>query len=257
MSRANFVRMADAQRADAPELRCVAPLVVLEPGGPRLVGPCMLVTNGSHTIAVASAEVLRRSGEPLAILTRLDGSTHVAVKAWQLARHAALGIVDLGEGVAFTPNIHPLHLGSLSAAVETRGAPAALVAFAQHAATFERVAIGVDVVSDDGGGMSDLIVRLAVAVEPAPAVPLDGAALFAWMPADPVLGRSSEVIAMALGVTPRANTARPGALAELASLEDIGRVLPWAEQTPPPQTGLEQVAGEIGGVTGPVAKLGE
>src|SRR3569833_3301176 len=181
--------MADAQRADAPELRCVAPLVVLEPGGPRLGGPCMLVTNGSHTIAVASAEVLRRSGEPLAILTRRDGPTDAAVKAWQLARHAALGIVDLGEGGACTPYVHPLHLGSLSAAVETRGAPAALVAFAQHARTFERVAIGVDVVSDDNNNMSDEIVRLAVALEAAPAVPLGGAAGGAGGPAGPGRGR--------------------------------------------------------------------
>src|SRR3569833_2641062 len=130
--------MADAQRADAPELRCVAPLVVLEPGGPRLGGPCMLVTNGSHTIAVASAEALRRSGEPLASLTRLDGSTYVAVKAWQLARHAALGIVDLGEGVAFTPYVHPLHLGSLAAAGGARGAPAARGAGARRARAGER-----------------------------------------------------------------------------------------------------------------------
>ena len=254
MSRATFVLMADARRADAPELRCVAPLVVLDAGGPRLVGPCMLVTNGSHAIAVASAEVLRRSGEPLAILTRLDGSTHLAIPAWQLARHAALGIVDLGEGVAFTPDVHPLHLASVSATMETRGAPAALVAFAQRDRAFERVAIAVDAVSDDGGGMSDEIVRLAIPHEPAPALPADGAALFAWMPADPVLGRGSEVVAVAVGVAPRANSSHRAALAELASLEDIGRVLPWAEQTPPPQDALEQVAGEIGGITGPIPK---
>jgi hypothetical protein len=250
--------MADARRSDAPELRCVAPLVVLAPAGPQLAGPCMLVTNGVHTIAVASAEVLRRAGEPLAILTRLDGSTHLAVKAWQLARHASLGIVDLGEGVAFTVDVHPLHLGSLSAAIETRGAPAALVAFVQRGTTFERVAIGVQIVVDDGGGMSDDIARLAIPLEPAPALLADGAPLFAWMPPDPVLGRGSEVIAVALGVTPRARVySQPQAqppLAELASLEDIGRVLPWAEQTPPPQSGLGLVAGEIGEITAPVAK---
>lgn len=246
--------MADARRSDAPELRCVAPLVVLGAGGPQLAGPCMLVTNGVHTIAVASAEVLRRAGEPLAILTRLDGSTHLAVKAWQLARHASLGIVDLGEGVAFTPDIHPLHLGSLSAAIETRGAPSALVVFAQHGTAFERIVVAVEVVVDDGGGMSDEVVRLAVAPEPVTAAPADGAPLFAWMPPDPVLGRGSEVIAVALGVTPRANATRRPAFAELASLEDIGRVLPWAEQTPPPQSGLGLVAGEIGEITAPVAK---
>ena len=247
-------------RSDAPELRCVAPLVVLGAAGPELAGPCMLVTNGVHTIAVASAEVLRRAGEPLAILTRLDGSTHLAVAAWQLARHAALGIVDLGEGVAFTIDVHPLHLASLSAVIETRGAPAALVAFAQHGGRFERVAIDVGVVTDDGGGMSDDIARLAIPVEPAPAIKVDGAVLFAWMPPDPVLGRGSEVIAVAIGVTPRPRVYQPQPqppLAELAGLEDIGRVLPWAEHTPPPQSVLGQVAGEIGEITAPVAKPSE
>ncbi|MEP6863423.1 MAG: hypothetical protein ABJE66_22550 [Deltaproteobacteria bacterium] len=249
--------MADARRADAPELRCVAPLVVLGAEGPVLAGPCMLVTNGAHTIAVASAEVLRRAGEPLAILTRLDGSTHVAVKAWQLARHASLGIVDLGEGVAFTPDVHPLHLGSLSAAIETRGAPAALVTFAQHGGRFDRATIGVKLVVDDGGGMSDDISRLAIPLEAAPALLADGAPLFAWMPPDPVLGRGSEVIAVAIGVTPRAKVYQPQPqppLAELAPLEDIGRVLPWADLTPPPQSTLGLVAGEIGEITAPVAK---
>jgi len=230
----------------------VAPLVVPEADGLRLAGPCMLVTNGSHAIAVASAEVLRRAGDSLAILTQLDGSTYIAIKAWQLARHAGLGIVDLGEAAAFTSEVQPLHLESVSATLETRGAPAALVAFAQQGKVFERVAIAVDAISDDGGGMSDEITRLAIPHEPPPALLVDGAPLFAWMPANPVLGRPSEVVAVALGVTPRANSSHRAALAELASLEDIGRVLPWAEQTPPPQAALEQVAGEIGGITGPI-----
>lgn len=243
-------------RSDAPELRCVAPLVVLGAGGPQLAGPCMLVTNGAHAIAVASAEVLRRAGEPLAILTRLDGSAHVKIAAWQLARHAALGIVDLGEGVAFTADVQPLHLASVSAAIETRGAPAALVTIAKRDGAFERVAIDVGVVTDDGGGMSDDVTRLAIPVEPAPAVVSDGAALFAWMPPDPVLGRGSEVIAVALGVTPRPRVYQPQAqppLAELVGLEDAGRALPWtapAEET----EALVQVAGEIGEITAPVAK---
>ena len=63
-----------------------------------------------------------------------------------------------------------------------------------------------------------------------------------------------------MGVTPRAkvysySAAQPQPpLAELAPLEDIGRVLPWAEQTPPPQSALGLVAGEIGEITAPVAK---
>jgi hypothetical protein len=217
----------------------------------------MLVTNGAHAIAVASSEVLRQAGEPLAILTRLDGSSHIAVAAWLLATDAALGIIDLGEGAAFSVDVHPLHLASLSAAVETRGAPAALVTFSQTAGAFARVAIDVSVVADDGGGMIDEVTRLAIPLEPAPAVLTDGAPLFAWMPPDPVLGRGSEVIAVALGVTPRPRVYLPQAqppLAELVALADAGRALPWVEATPPPQTGLVQVAGEIGEITAPVAK---
>jgi hypothetical protein len=58
------------------------------------------------------------------------------------------------------------------------------------------------------------------------------------MPPDPVLGRGSEVIAIAIGV-------RVQNRIELISLEDAGRALPWAEQTPPPSNELVQVAGEI------------
>jgi hypothetical protein len=250
--------MGDAREV-AGELRCVAPLVVRAAGGPELAGPCMLVTNGRHAIAVASAEVLRRAGEPLVILTRLDGSSFVPVTAWQLAHDPALGIIDLGEGVAFTPEVHPLHLAQLSAAVETRGAPAALVAVRPVGTAFARALIAVEVVVDDGGGMSDDITRLVMPVEAVgDDVASNGAPLFAWMPPDPVLKRASEVIAIALGVAPRTRGARSGPvvpLAELVGLEDVGRVLPWAEHTPAPQPELVEIAGELGGMTGPVPRM--
>jgi hypothetical protein len=223
-----------------PELRCVAPLVVITASGTQLVGPCMLITNGQHTIAIASSEVLRRATEPLHIMTRLDGDKSVQISSWQLARHAAIGIIELGEGVAFTPEVHPLHLASLSATVETRGAPAALIAIVKSGDAFARVVIDVVVELDDGGGMSDEITRVAVPIKPIDAGTLtDGAPLFAWMPPDPVLGRRSEVIALALAVLSRGGTV------ELIGLEDAGRALPWAEQTPAPSNELGQVAGEI------------
>lgn len=221
--------MSTDGRESTPELRCVAPLVV----GDQLIGTCMLVTNGAHAIAVASSEVLRRAGEPLHLLTRLDGSQHVQVTAWTLARHAAIGIIDLGEGVPFTPEVHPLHLAQLSAAVETRGAPAALVAMGKTG----RCVIAIELVLDDGGGMADEVTRVARPLAETAAL-LDGAPVFAWMAPDPVLGRGSEVIAVALGIESRGRI-------ELISLEDVGRALPWAEHTPPPSNELEQVAGEI------------
>jgi hypothetical protein len=220
-------------RESTPELRCVAPLAV----GGRLVGPCMLITNGAQTIAVASSEVLRQAGEPLVIVTRLDGTASLPIKAWQLAQHSAIGIVALEEGTRFTPEVYPLHLASLSAAVETRGAPAALVTVRSEGGAFARTVVGVTIELDDGGGMSDDVMRIAKPVDPLDA-PIDGAPIFAWMPPDPVLGRGSEVIAIAIGV-------RVQNRIELISLEDAGRALPWAEQTPPPSNELVQVAGEI------------
>jgi len=225
--------LLDDPRVVAPELRCVAPLVV----GDQLAGPCMLITNGMQSIAVASAEVLRRAGEPLTILTRLDGSSSLPVKAWQMAHRAAIGIIELGEGVPFTPEVHPLHLGLLSAAVETRGAPAALVTVRAIDRKLVRELIAVQIAIDDGGGMSDDIFRIATALDARVPLP-DGAPLFAWMPPDPVLGRRSEVIAIALGIAARGRI-------ELVGLEDAGHALPWAEHTPPPSNELVQVAGEI------------
>jgi hypothetical protein len=79
-------------------------------------------------------------------------------------------------------------------------------------------------------------------------VPVEGSALFSWMPADPVLGRKSEVLVVALGITYRRKTFKPReqpALAELVGLDDLGRALPWAEKVVEGSNELGQVAGEI------------
>jgi hypothetical protein len=252
-----FHLMGQDSRASASELRCVAPLV----GGatPQLVGPCTLVTNGVHTIAFASAELLRQAGEPLAILTKLDGSSSIPVAQWSMARHAAIGIIDVGQATQFSPEITPLHVASVCATVDTRGAPSALVAFRVEAGKIVRYVISVHVDAVDGGGMSDEVIsRLASPMDAADVdAAIEGAPLFTWMPPDPVLGRKSEIVVVALGVMYRARTFKPReqvAIAELVGLEDLGRALPWAENTPPPTNELGQVAGEIrDDETGPLA----
>ena len=252
--------MGTDTRASASELRCVAPLAVVGGAKPQLVGPCTLITNGTHTVAFSSAELLRQAGEPLAILTTLDGSSSIPVTQWSMARHAGIGLIDVGQAT-FSPDIAPLHIASVCATVDTRGAPSALVTFRVEAGKIVRYVIGVHVDAIDGGGMSDEVIsRLASpldAVDVSAAV--DGASLFTWMPPDPVLGRKSEIVVVALGLTYRTRTFKPrehDAIAELLGLEDLGRALPWAEATPPPTNELGQVAGEIrADETGPIDGL--
>jgi hypothetical protein len=79
-------------------------------------------------------------------------------------------------------------------------------------------------------------------------VNVDGSPLFAWLPPDPVLGRPSEVVVVACCVKYLSGVLRPrprAPLAELLGLDDLARVLPWADQTPAPRPELVQVAGEI------------
>jgi hypothetical protein len=227
-------------RVSASELRCVAPLVTLGQS-PVLVGPCTLVTNGDRAIAFSSAELLRKAAEPLAIYTRLDGSSQIPVTAWKLGL-GGLGIIEIPPGTAFSLDVHPLSLVSVHASLDTRGAPSGLVAFD---ATFQRRVIGVYV--DNGDPSGDEPIWLATPCDDESG-DLDGAPLFSWMPPDPVLGRGSEVVAIALAVAYR-GALKPrdrAPVAALMGLDDLGRALPWAEQTPPPRTELEQVAGEIG-----------
>jgi hypothetical protein len=227
-------------RVSAHELRCVAPLVTLG-ATPALVGSCTIITNGDRAIAFSSAELLRKAAEPLAIYTRLDGSSHLAVTRWTLGLSGCIGMIEIPPGTAFSTDVHPLYLASVHASLDTRGAPSALVAFD---ASLQRRIVGVHV--DNGDPNGDDPIWLATSEGDAGNV--DGSPLFSWLPPDPVLGRASEVVAVALAIAYRGVLVPRGRapIAELIGLDDLGRALPWAEQTPPPRTELEQVAGEIG-----------
>ena len=248
-------------REAATELRAVAPLVVLGPK-PTLVGPCTLVTNGARTVAFSSAELLRHAGEPLAIVLTMTGEKTVRVASWTMGRIAGMGIAELAEPFPKGANdVAPLQLGSVSATVDTRGAPAALVTVAATANGYERRVVAVHVDHVDGGGMSDDVTRLASPQDAANAsAPIEGAPLFAWLPADPVLGRKSEVVVVALAVPYRSKLFKPRAhppIGELIGLEDLGRALPWTGEKAEGGTELGQVAGEIRDeASGPLAGLG-
>ena len=222
----------------------MAPLVSLAGKQPQLIGPCMVVSNGDRAIACSSAELLRNAREPLVIYTRLDGSSQIPVKTWQLGLRTGIGIIEIPPGTAFSTEVHPIFLASIRATLDTRGAPAAFVTFD---AKFARRLISVHVDNGDPNGDEPIWLASGMGDETANA---DGAPMFAWMPPDPVLGRPSEVVAVALGMTYRNGALKPrgkAPLAELVGLDDLARALPWAEQTPPPRTELEQVAGEIRG----------
>ena len=238
-----FAPMGRDTRESAGELRAVAPLVVIG-SPPRVVGPCTLVTNGARTVAFSSAELLRQAGEPLGIAVTRDHVVRVA--SWMMGRLAGIGILELAEPLPNHSDVVPLRLGSVMATVDTRGMPAAIVTIGEH---LERRVIPVHVDMLDGGGMSDELTRLASpdAAEDSGAI-IDGATLFAWLAADPVLGRSSEVVAVALAIPYRAQLYKPRELpplAELVGLEDLGRALPWTGETTEGSNDLNQVAGEI------------
>ncbi|HEY1552512.1 MAG TPA: hypothetical protein VGG28_32010 [Kofleriaceae bacterium] len=228
-------------RVSAHELRCVAPLVTLG-ATPTVVGSCTIITNGDRAIAFSSAELLRKAPEPLAIYTRLDGSSQLPVTRWTLGLSGCIGLIEIPPGTAFSIDVHPLMLSSVHASLDTRGAPSGLVAFD---ASFTRRIVGVHVDNADPNGEDPVWLATPSSEE---AGNVDGAPLFSWMPPDPVLGRGSEVVAVALAISYRGALVPRGRapIAELVGLDDLGRALPWAEQTPPPRTELEQVAGEIG-----------
>jgi hypothetical protein len=210
-----------------------------------------LVTNGSQTIAFSSAELLRKAGEPLAIALKLDGSKTLPVASWSMGRVPHMGVIELGapfpkEGDL---DVQPLPIGSLCATVDTRGAPSALVTVLRTKSGVARRVVPVHVDAIDGGGIADIITRLASPDEPVDAdVDIDGAALVSWMPADPVLGRSSEVLVVALASPYVQQIFKPRslpALAELYGLDDLGRALPWEGSNAEGSNELGQVAGEI------------
>jgi hypothetical protein len=231
--------------SDAPELRAVAAIIALGPP-PRLVGPCTLVTNGPTTIAFTSAELLRpEASSQLAVMTRLDGSAAIPVQSWMTGRYAGTGLIDLAGPIPPGHDVVPLSIGSVCASVDTRGGPAALIAVAPGQVGWTRIAIPVHI---DAVGGDDVIARLATPIDAAqPAPPIEGSPLFAWFPPDPLLGRPSEVVVVALAYTYQRRTFQPRAtpaIAEVVGLDDLGRALPWVVPEAEPSE-LVQVAGEI------------
>jgi hypothetical protein len=240
-------------RASAVEIRAIAPLVVTAPQI-QLVGPCTLVTNGHQTIAFSSAELLRQAGEPLAIALTMDCTKTLPVTSWSLGRVPHMGIIQLGAPFPFKDkslDVTPLRIGSVCATTDTRGAPSVLVSVQRssdgRAVTRRVIPVHVDAL--DGGGMSDRLTRLASPDQPDDVdVEVDGAALVSWMPADPVLGRASETLVVALSVPYRSQIFKPRALpplSELFALDDLARALPWRISQPEGSNELEQVAGEL------------
>jgi hypothetical protein len=68
------------------------------------------------------------------------------------------------------------------------------------------------------------------------------------MPPDPVLGRKSEVLVVALASPYRQKAFKPRelpAIAELCGLDDLGRALPWDGTKAEGSNELGQIAGEI------------
>lgn len=237
--------------ASTRELRAIAPLVVTQPTL-QLVGPCTLVTNGSQTVAFSSAELLRKASEPLAIALTLDCSKTIPVSSWSMGRVPHMGVIELGAPFPKDPrlDVEPLPIGSLCATVDTRGAPSALVTVERANTGVARRVIPVHVDAIDGGGMSDdILTRLASPDDETDVdADIEGAALVSWMPPDPVLGRKSEVLVVALAAPYRARTFKPRALpplAELFGLDDLGRALPWEDAQAEASNELAQVVGEI------------
>lgn len=220
---------------NAPELRAVAPLVALAdvatPGDPpRFVAPITLIANGARVIGVTSAELLRTQPDArFAVASKLDGTDTFEVSNWSIGRYSGIALVEL-DGFPANGEIVPLSIGAVHASVNVHGAPAAIVTLVSSGGRYHRSLVPVFVDVDDTGGMSDHMVYLASPQQAGHAqVPVEGATLFAWLPPEPALGRhKGEVVAFALGYPYRMGIAKPRqtpVIAELASLEDLGRAL--------------------------------
>jgi hypothetical protein len=230
---------------DARELRSVAPLLV----DGKLVGSITLVRSGERVIGAADAEQLRpHVGAQLTVVTSLDGSTSVAVGHWGLGRQTGLCLVEIAQPIETGLDVRPIELGAVSGSVDTRGAPAVLIGIARDGDGFARSWIPVDVDGDDGAGMSDIVTRVASPIDDEHAgLVVDGAALFAWFPPDPALGRAGEVLLLGLA-QPYRGHARPRTrpvLAEIIGLDDLGRALLVAQRAEEREPELRQVAGEL------------
>ncbi|MBA3501011.1 MAG: hypothetical protein M4D80_11925 [Myxococcota bacterium] len=227
----------------------MAPLVALVGETQQLVGPITIVEHAGKTLGVTSAELLRpHHGSQLRVLTQLDGSTFVDVAGIGLGRYAGLGLLELSGPVGSDAEVKPLSIDHVCATNDTRGAPAGIVSIIPIGDTYERLLIAVHVDSDDGGGMSDSIVRLASPLEAAHVdLEVEGCPLFAWFAPVPALRRKGEVLAVAIAYPYRARTAKPRdlpVLAELVALDDLGRALiSTHDHNAGPQ--VTQIAGEI------------
>ena len=236
---------------DAVQLRAVVPLVVA--ATKKLVGPAMIVTNNHKAIVVTASELLRPY-EPrqLALVIALDGSQMVPVANWGLGRYSGVGLVELGAAIpAVTSQVTPLPINAVCATVDTRGAPSALVTIRAEGGGFTRelIPVHVDHVEGGGGMSDDVVARLATPIDATDiGKSIAGAILFSWFPADPVLGRKPEVLAVAIAspylhgaFKPRAHAA----MAELLGLDDLGRALISRGDKPEERPELGQVTGEI------------
>lgn len=237
---------------DAVQLRAVAPLV--DASTKKLLGPLMLVTNGQKTIGITNSEILRSwAPAQLAIATAFDGSKLAHVANWHLGRYSGVGLVELAEPIE-SIDVTPLSIGAICATADSRGAPSALVTIAANHGTFTREVISVHVDNSDGGGMSDDITRLASPTDPVHVgMTVDGAVLFSWFPPDPVLGRKSEVLAVAIAYPYTLGILKPRDLppfAELLALDDLGRALIQSATEPEQRPELVTVTGEIDEVRG-------
>lgn len=212
---------------DAPALKAVAPIVC----DGALVAPCTFVTSGTRTVGIASGERLRTAANKS--LT----ANGVPIATWKQG-WGGFAIVEPSG-----PIEGALDIGMVSASLDTRGAPAVLVGFAPDLA---RTIVQVDVDAIDSNGMSDSSLRLASPRE-ATDFDADGAALFAWFPAEPALGRKAEVVLVAMGITYRQGAFKPREqppLAELIGLTELGRALAFS--APEPESRDKAITGEIG-----------
>ncbi|HEX3761751.1 MAG TPA: hypothetical protein VHW23_23795 [Kofleriaceae bacterium] len=215
----------------------------------ELIGPVTLVRNGTKTIGVTDAELLRpHVGAALTVATMLDGSAIAAVGHWGLSRKSELGLIELAQPVDTGMDVRPIELGAVSGNVDTRGAPAAMVGIVRDGARFVRTHVPVVLDKDDGGDLADGVLQLASPLEDEHVgMRVEGATLWAWFPPNPALGRSGEVLVLGLaqGYRGFSKPRRHPVIAEVVGLDDLGRALLMAHKTEEREPELRQVAGEI------------
>lgn len=240
-----------ARDRDAVQLRAIVPLVIA--ATKQLVGPAMIVTNNQKALVVTGSELLRPyEPKQLALVIALDGSQLVPVANWGLGRYAGVGLVELGAAIpSVTSEVTPLPITFVCATVETRGVPSALVTIEHVAGKYQRklIPVHVDSVGTVGGMAGDVVARLASPIDASDlGTNVAGAILFSWFPADPVLGRKSEVLAVAIASPYTQGTVKPRehpVIAELLGLDDLGRALIAKGDHPEDRPELAQVTGEI------------